>query len=217
MIGSVGFLSAAIVFYLYGYTAFKFKKNNVKFPFKPYLIAYGLISLAFLTWSLAFLFDSTVLLGVVLIGDILLFASSAFLLSTIVKKQMKSLIFIIATPVVATIVFLRAQYDTAPVIQDGVLFFNTPRLFGFILAIIFWMIWLRANMRFHDSVINGSTRTTYYSYNIIALISVSAFLLARKPNTIIFSFGTLIFAYALLSTMNYLLFTKKRMLKDGKR
>lgn len=205
MLGLIGFLVAALTFSLYGYSVQKYKTKKISFDLDYYSSAFALTAVGCVVWALGTQSSGSALEKYVLIGDLFLLAATTVLVWVLTKKIPY---MIGALLVSAGALLYRAQVDFAqPVIRDSVLVFNTPRVFGTILLLAVLFVWLPVNMKFYSLYIRSKVtqdllRPTYYTVNLISLVGLAGFLLARKQLTITMSFTTIIFGYLVLALLN---------------
>lgn len=222
MLGIIGFLSAAIAFSLYGYSSFKLSKKSKNFDHTNYFWAYQLTALACIVWAFSIQGSILNLASGVLIGDMLLLLASVLLLTTLFKPSQELAIMAIGSLTSLVVIYLRINSsELDPIIRDGILVFNTPRLFGAILAIVLVLIWLKANMNFYERAISPKIsqllRPQYYTSNLLGLIGVVGFLIARKNLTIVLSFSLIVLVFLFLLLLNnYVLSLPKKVVRRGK-
>lgn len=209
MLGTIGLASASAAFGLYAYSADKvLQKHDVKFAAKDsYVFAYVFASLAAFFWTIGTLKTYNLMLAI-FFGDVMLMFTTLLLLKGLLVKN-KAFILGIATVLSAALLYFRFFIDKSnAVMHQGILVFNTPRLFGASLLVIFMAIWLTANKRFYRSVLGklpfkAALEQLYYSSNILALIGVAGFMFAKKNVTITYSFTMLVLSYVSLVSLNF--------------
>lgn len=214
MIGIVGFFVAALTFLIYGYTSYELAERKKTFDRASYLFAYLLIAFACVVWGMSINLSMSTLSNGVLFGDYLLLAATIALLLTLVKKEQKLLALAGGLLISGLLIWTRsATLDTNPVVSDGILVFNTPRVFGGLLALVVLVIWVRANMHYFteavDKKLQPIVRPAYFSMNVLGFISVTAFLFARKSLTIIVAFAMLVGSFIMLAVLNYYVLHQK--------
>lgn len=204
MLGTLGFTAAAVAFAVYGYYAHVLAER-VPFQRTAYTFSYFLTAAACIVWAAAAL-GTIDTFSLVITGDALLLSATACLAYSLFPRKL-SVPYIMAGAVVAFgLLFLRiANTGTEPFVRDGILVFNTPRVFGAVLGMILLVIWVRANMNFYNKVVDprfpGLFRASYFSLNLIGFTSAISFLLARKNLTIIVAFTLLVTSFAFLSAL----------------
>jgi len=205
MLGTVGFVAAAIAFSLYGFSSFKLAEGT-NYKRADYLIAYVITATACLTWAISIQVAGN-LLGWVIAGDVLLLVASVFMLNSFMTRKLTLPYLLVAGAIISGLLYLRLTSTVSdPVIRSNVLIFNTPRLFGSLLSLALLVIWVRANMRYFDTVVSprlALLRPSYYSLNLFGFVSVVAFLMARKDITIIIAFTILVTSFVFLTILNY--------------
>jgi hypothetical protein len=206
MLGTLGFTAAAVAFLAYGITAHKIAKG-ADFNRDDYLYSYILTALGCLVWAAAVLAGHNTL-AFVIVGDALLLVASAYLLNTLFSRKLTLPYILAGTLLLYVLLTIRLTGGGAePIIRDGILIFNTPRLFGFLLGVLLLVVWVQSNMNFYRKVIDkklpGLLRSAYFSANILGFISVISFLMARHDLTIITAFGLLVSTFALMAGLNY--------------
>lgn len=208
MLGTIGFITAAVTYLIYGYSSYNLAKKNPGFDREIYFTSYIFTAIACTVWALSInrvFFDLEV--GV-LIGDLFLLLASVLLLTTFIKQSLELPVLVLGSIASITLVLFRAlSSDISPVVRDSVLVFNTPRVFGVLLAAVMLFVWVKANMNFYSKVVHPKLpnllRPQYYAANLLGFISVTSFLMARKNITIIFAFGLLVSSFLFLVILNY--------------
>lgn len=207
MLGTFGFFVAAIAFLAYGFSSYGLASTKHNFSRTNFLIAYILIATACLTWGVGVQLDIQQLKTAIYTGDALLLAACVFLLATTVKKSQQLSVFILGVLTAGVLLFIRINTSVQDAfVRDGILIFNTPRIFGAILAVILLTVWVKANMNFFTTVIDkniqSALRPNYFAANMVAYIGVIGFLLARKNITISVSFAMIVLAFFCLVALN---------------
>lgn len=221
MIGSIGFVLASIMFLAYGFSANKLAKPKKNFDHKSYFIAYIFVAIACLVWGLGMHLGKDLINQVVIVGDCLLFGAIIALVVTSAKKKEKVpalIVGIITFSLLLAVRLLSPSID--PVIRDGVLVFNTPRIFGTILSLAILIVWVKTNMAYFKEAVPAKLqailRPSYFSMNVLGFIGVTGFLFARKNLTIIVSFSMIVISFAVLTSLNYYVLSLKKGAKHGK-
>lgn len=214
MIGTIGFIIASLAFLAYGFTSYKLAKHKNNFDRKSYFVAYILVATACVVWGVGIHLEQILLNNAVILGDCLLFGATIALLVTTVKKAEKVPAIITGILVFGLLLWVRLlSVVNNPTIIDGILVFNTPRIFGGLLSIAILIVWVKANMHYFTEVIDKKLqpilRPSYFSMNVLGFISVTGFLFARKSLTIIVSFSMLVGCFVLLSLLNYYVLNTK--------
>lgn len=214
MIGSIGFFVASLAFLAYGLTSYRLASHKKSFDRKSYLIAYILVAGACISWGIGIHLEQILLNNAVILGDCLLLGATIALLSTSAKKSEKLPAIISGVFVFSLLIWVRLlSFTKNPEVINGVLVFNTPRLFGGLMSIAILIVWVRTNMYYFTEIIDKKLqsflRPSYFSMNILSFISVTGFLFARKNLTIIVSFSMLVFCFIILSLLNYYILHQK--------
>ncbi len=217
MLGTLGFCAAALAFVAYADSSVKIAKKT-RFKVKPYGWAYIIAGLANLVWAVGTLTGNNTIEAFVLVGDGLIMVSTVLLLWAIVPAKYTSLASTAAAVMLAGALAWRAM-DSGPnpILRDGILAFNTPRLFGAFLAIVLLVVWVRANLRFYQDVVlpkltNDTLRFAYFVPNVLAFMGISGFLFAQKSITIVVGFTMVIMAFLALTSLNYAV---RNMIQQG--
>ncbi len=208
MLGTLGFCAAALAFMAYAYTSTKITKKS-HFQIQTYSWAYTVAALASIVWAAGTLAGDGSLETFVLIGDGLIMVATVLLLRTIVPAKYVNPATVGAIVALAAALAWRAMDSgQSPVMDDNILLFHTPRLFGAFLAIVLLVVWVRSNMRFYQEVIlpalkNDAFHYTYFVPNVLALMGISGFLFAEKSLTIVVGFTMVVMSFLALAGLNY--------------
>lgn len=212
MWGLIGFSFATAVFLLFGHTAYRVKiKKTDNFIIKHYVVGIVLAASACALWAATSLIGSASFTSVsIIVGDILLVLATLYLLNAWIDDDNR-LPAIIGVGMAGILLVLARIFIFKPdaYILDGVLVFNTPRVLAIVLIAMLFSIWFYANYRFYSIVaprvksVSNYAQSTFF-LNVMALVGISGFLVARKPFTIVASFVLFVVAYAVLSLFNYI-------------
>lgn len=213
MWGFFGFGTAALVFALFAIVSNKvILKPKETFGIKQFSYAFVLMVGAFAGWAFACVFgDGYSLLPSLVVGDILLIAASFLMLDAYVSPKFRLYTRLLSLLVAAVFFYYRFDYfDANPVMQNSVYIFNTPRVLAVFLAFIFAGCWLVSNLKFGKIIFNLNKKysdfwTIYYVANIFAFVGFSGFIIARRPITVIISFGIIVFSYLTMASVTYAL------------
>lgn len=193
MLASLGFLTAALLLLLFAYTFDNLIKKGDE-DLKPFALAYTLVALAFLIWGLLVLTNAQAALPrSVLIGDGVLLTASICAAYTFMPAKRKNPFAIAAVIAAAALLYLRARYYyPAPVLKDGVLFFNTQRPVEILLSATVILAWLPACMKAAGMITGKGVLRRYYTLYVstyaITIISAALFIQAKRRAVVIESF-----------------------------
>lgn len=218
MLGSLGFIAAAVAFAAYGYYAYALAER-VTFQRTVYTFSYFLTAAACIIWAAAAL-EAIDTFTLVVTGDALLLSATACLAYSLAPRKITMPYIILGVAAAFGLLFLRIiSTGVEPFVRDGILVFNTPRVFGAVLGMVLLTIWVRANMNFYTKIIDprfpGVFRASYFSLNLIGFTAAMAFLLARKNLTIIVAFALLVSSFAFLSALTYYVHGLKPLKKEA--
>lgn len=210
-LATIGFLIGGIVIALYAYTFQRVTDGKLPDYLKRYADVYYALAAAFLIWAAASVFTDFLAVSV-LLGNALILLGSLFLLSILMsgKGKMEPSI-LMAGPVVALLLlYVRAtQFFPEPLMDNGVLVFNTQTPVAIALGLIFAGIWLPANVMVGKAVaktMNIQGIDTIYAI-LYALSTIAAMLLIslHTVSMVIIAFVVLTLSFAMLMYSNSML------------
>src|SRR3989338_4830342 len=147
-LATIGFTIAGLFFAIYGGAISGLPQSRLPTQFKSSAHAYFFLATAFFIWAAAASLGD-LLTESVLIGNILILAGSIFMLNFIFADSDRRA-FVLVVGILLSFVFfyLRlAVFIPQPEIINGILVFNTDLPIALLLAGIFGLIWLPANLR----------------------------------------------------------------------
>lgn len=209
MLAVVGFVVTGILFAVFALTVKQLTFKGRESEFNHYSIAYWLLAIAFLGYGLASTTGTGSVLNIaVIFGNIILLAATLFILNILLRgeKTRKTWLIVAAVLSVAMVVLRVTKYYPTPVIDESMLFFNSPRFVSFALSSIFLLIWLPVNLRISRLVLAGAKirqlDNIYPLAYAAATISAVIFLLSKKPHALILSFTAISLSFVMLITAN---------------
>ena len=214
-----GFAIAGLVFAFYALVFFRLAGRQLPVFLRAYAFAYVGLALAFLVWSVAAL-TPEYLPGAVLAGNALLLAASCSLLIVLFagKPALQRISFFGGLALSLLFLWFRVQYYApVPFMADGILIFNTQKPIAMILAAVFILIWLPANLvaaRHVTARMATPGMSSVYSF-VYAVTTVAAilFITFKTPRMVVASFATLLICFVLLLYSNFII---KKLLPEDK-
>lgn len=208
MLATFGFVTTGLLFGVFAYTFNSLVIKSAGLKLKQFAYAYYSLGLALLVWGIASAInDQKLLEQSVIIGNCLILLGTLFMIDVWVKAKNRSLVWGLGAIVAAALVYFRVQeYSPEPVIQDGVLLFNTQRPVAAVLGLIFLLIWLPVNIKVARLVAQAikqeSLASIYVMIYSVATASALVFMSARRVATVILSFAAIAVSFAMLVGSN---------------
>lgn len=215
MLATFGFLASGVILLLFG--NFFRSTNKSKSAWATYFgAAYMLVGVAVLLWGVVCLLSATdYLVKSVIVGDALFLLASVLCLLVLSPVRLRNQVAWLGLLVSAGLLILRVRnYYPNPVIQDGVLFFNTQQPVAILLSIIIITIWLPTNIKVARLVTNKAHMVRYRSLYIaiysMPVISAALFVQAHRRTVIIQAYSIFTLSALLMLASNFLLKKAKK-------
>lgn len=206
--GVIGLILTGVALLLYGFSSYKCTKPGKHYDRKSYLLGHVLFASAFFVWGLGLLTHTNSLNNVIIFGDILIFGAIITLLLTLVEPKEKVPAIITGIISFSLLLWIRLISVTIePTIKNGILVFNTPKMFGIILLIALFIVWIRTAIYYFETNFNkklrASLRSVYIIANLIGFVSVACIVLLPTSSAITASLAMLILSFSILTYLNY--------------
>lgn len=208
MTGFLGFIAAAAVFGLYALSLNMQFKTHLRL--KSFKLAYLLLAAACIGWAAGLISnDPDMLRGSVVLGNVLLLGATIALVDTVIAERHRRKTALALSILALALVYARiAYFSPAPYISNDILIFNTQKEVATILGAIFVGVWLPVSLfvsrRLTENIRVIPMQSLGALSYIMATLGVMVFLSARRPLTVVLSFGVLCLSFASLTGINYL-------------
>jgi len=210
MLAIFGFVFSGLCFLTFAYTLRSVVMKKTGLDLDLFSFAFYALGLAFLIWGVAASVGQGDFLNLsVIIGEgLILAASIALLLQSVTANRQTWLVT--SSVAAAALLYARVTYFYPnPVISDGIVIFNMPRVIFAVLGLIIILVWLPACIRVAKQITTavgqpGMART-YSAIYATAAVSAVIFISTRRPVTAIMSFSALTICFALLIASNLII------------
>lgn len=211
MLGFIGFMVSSVLVISFAASFERLIAQRLPAGLWQFIAAYYLLGITLAFWGIACLVKSQNWIQFsVLLGDALLLAGTSLLATMLVAKK-----HIPMTAFIGIIITLFGSIGRPflipihAVINDGILFFNTPRFVGSILVAALMLVWLPAAIRVSSLVTlplaDRTLRQIYIASYGFAIAVATIFITAHRRTIIIASFVAITAMFILLIASNFLL------------
>ncbi len=205
-LATIGFIVGAVLFAGYAYSIRSYTVSCGISRFYPW--AYYTLALTFLLWGIATANGNQHFLNIsILLGNALILIGSALLLEIVTHKKG----IVLWGVVIAIVIFIARLmfFSPAPYMQGGILIFNTNIIVSLVYAMLFFCIWLPANLSVGKAIgsLGKSPEFTQLLRGLFGLSTIAAVFMpiARTPIMVVVAFVTLAVCYSVLIAVNVLL------------
>lgn len=208
MLAAIGFITTGILVTVFADTFDRHVAKPYKLHIWQFSAAYYSLALALMIWGVASLTqDSQILRFAVLAGDGWILAGSVLLLSLVNYRKYYYELLLVEVSLAITLLCTRAVfYSPAPVVRDGLLYFNTQRPAAIAIGALFALVWLPVNVLVAKLVTDRAKLTglnqLYTSLYVGAVLAALFFLGARRAAAVVVSFSGVALMFLLLIFSN---------------